>query len=730
MKIDYILPSEEQKIADEVLQGEKILYCTPFDLTIVGNVADGYFVITKQRYLILQNKRLLQTRLLQSGEEYTLVTAVGNGMLEAKVEGRDIMLLRFSMAHVPRYAYIASILNSLANHGIPKIVSDNREEKCLNCGRMYPRGTKTCYRCSSKGVVFKRWLELMKPYARPLVISLCVFWIIIGLSLVTPFIYRYLIDNYLTPQKAEALPIFFLIMGLAVSELTRTLLNIYKNRMMNKVGLSISRDLRQMVYEKLQSLSIAYLDTQKTGDLMNRVTGDTNRIQDFICNQASMGINQILLLIVVSGILFVMNWRLASLILLPAPFIAYYFRIMRRKFRKMYGRQWRISDRSNSILHDILRGIKVVKAFGMEEKAVGRFEETSKELADITASNEKTYNTIFPFLHFIMGIGNFFILYYGGKYILAEQMELGELIQFTSYAGMIYGPLGFLTFFPRAFTQAITSTERIFEILDEESFIQNESNARKIQIEGNVVLEQVTFGYQFYEPVVKDINLEVKKGEMIGLVGHSGAGKSTLINLIMRLYDVDEGRITIDGVDIQDIDQMDLRSQIGVVLQETFLFTGTILQNITYAKPNASLEDVIQAAKIANAHDFIIRFPDGYDTKVGERGQRLSGGEKQRIAIARAILHDPKILILDEATASVDTETEYQIQEALGRLVKNRTTFAIAHRLSTLRNATRLLVLDEGKAIELGTHDELMNKKGKYYSLVMAQREMSRTKAG
>jgi ATP-binding cassette subfamily B protein len=349
-------------------------------------------------------------------------------------------------------------------------------------------------------------------------------------------------------------------------------------------------------------------------------------------------------------------------------------------------------------------------------------------LASITARNEKIYNTIFPFLSFIMGMGNFFILYYGGTLILKQKMELGELIQFTQYAGMLYGPLGWLTFFPRALTQAATATERIFEILDEEPEIKDTAEVNSLDIKGKVKFENISFGYKSYDPVLKDISMDVRPGEMIGLVGHSGAGKSTLINLILRLYDVNEGELLIDGRDIRSINQKDLRSQIGVVLQETFLFAGTILQNITYAKADATLEDVIRAAKIANAHDFIMRFPDGYDTRVGEKGQRLSGGERQRIAIARAILHDPKILILDEATASVDTETEYQIQEALGRLVKNRTTFAIAHRLSTLRNATRLLVLDNGKQIELGTHEELMKARGKYYSLVMAQREMSRTK--
>ena len=326
-----------------------------------------------------------------------------------------------------------------------------------------------------------------------------------------------------------------------------------------------------------------------------------------------------------------------------------------------------------------------------------------------------------------MGMGAYVITYFGGKSVLLGGMTVGELTQFINYAAMLYGPLGWLAQLPRRIIRMTTAIDRIHDVLDEEPDIVDLPQARAVDFSGNVEFQNVTFGYRSYEPVLSGVSFSVKKGEMIGLVGSSGAGKSTMINLIMRLYDPDGGRILIDGHDLREITIQSLHDQIGVVLQETFLFSGTVFNNIRYAKPDAGYEEVIKAAKLANAHDFICRMPDGYDTYVGEHGYNLSGGERQRIAIARAILTDPKILILDEATSNLDTESEFLIQTALERLTEGRTTFAIAHRLSTLRGADRIFVIDKQKIAEAGTHNELLRQKGIYYGLVTAQLKMHRT---
>jgi len=346
---------------------------------------------------------------------------------------------------------------------------------------------------------------------------------------------------------------------------------------------------------------------------------------------------------------------------------------------------------------------------------------------DTSLQFERFWATLFPLLSFLSSLGLLIVWYVGGRQVIGGAMKPGVLLAFIAYLGMFYGPMRFLSHVGDWLARALASAERIFEILDSDPDVPDADDVVQMpHIRGHVELHDVTFGYDVHKPVLKNINLDVPEGEMIGLVGKSGAGKSTTINIICRFYDVQGGDICVDGVDIRRISQTDLRSQIGVVLQDTFLFNDTILENIRYAKPDASPEQIMTAAKMANAHDFILKKPDGYDTIVGERGASLSAGERQRVAIARAVLHNPRILILDEATSSVDTDTEKQIQDAIARLVRGRTTFAIAHRLSTLRNADRLVVLKDGEVHEVGTHDELIEKKGEFYRLVEMQREMSK----
>ena len=549
-------------------------------------------------------------------------------------------------------------------------------------------------------------------------------------GLAGPMFQQRFIDNTLMSDHGSFQEVirFTLIMAVitVLSIITRYLRSLWSA----KLGAGISMDIRGRLYQKMQVLTLSFIQDRRPGELMNRINNDSANIRKFM--EDAFG-SIFYLIVLMTGAIIVMltispGLTLLSIVFLPlAVALSVGFRkVIHRKFYMQYSR----GDDNNSALQDVISGIRVVKSFGKEKYESDRFKTISANYARIQKNNEVFWASFYPMLTFIMGMGIYFVTALGGLKTLDGGLSVGQLLQFTTYATMLYGPLGWMTHLPRMIVQMLTSLERIYDVLDEQPKIRNRENPVSRQIQGNVVFKDVSFGYRSYETVLEKINFEIKKGEMIGIVGASGTGKSTLINLVMHLYDVDDGELLIDGININDYRIEDFHRQLGVVLQETFLFSDTILNNMRFAKPDATYEEIIRAAKMANAHDFICKTPNGYNTYVGEKGYNLSGGERQRIAIARAILNDPKLLILDEATSSLDTESEYLIQKALQRLTAGRTTLAIAHRLSTLKDADRLIVIDGHKIAECGSHNELLEKKGIYYKLVTAQLQMQTLKEG
>ena len=516
------------------------------------------------------------------------------------------------------------------------------------------------------------------------------------------------------------------MLGLLGVRLLTFLFEIVHGMLRAELASRTSKDIRTELYQHVQYMPLRFYDKRKVGTLIARFTNDSDRLEMLLLFGIPYILTNGLMLVGILGFLLYMSWELTLYVLLPVPLIVLGGILIWGRMRRIWNRWHAKWSRLSSHLNESITGIRVVKAFAQEDREAIRFNQRNDELRQVDVTGERNWFIFFAVMNFLMSFGVFFIWYFGGKQLLRGDLTFGVLMAFISYLWQLYRPLQFFSEINNFITRAFAGAERIFELIDARSEPFDDSDATAMpQMEGRVIFKDATFGYDPGKSVLKGMDLEVEPGEMIGLVGKSGVGKTTIINLICRFYDVNRGSLEIDGLDIRKIRLTDLRRHIGMVHQELFLFDGTITENIGYGKPGATFDEIVRAAITAEAHEFIVAKPDGYDTMVGERGGKLSGGEKQRIAIARAILHDPKILILDEATSSLDTPTEKKIQAAIVRLIEGRTTFAIAHRLSTLRNADRLVVLDDGKIAEVGTHQELMDRKGIFYNLVNTQQETS-----
>ncbi len=706
-----------------------------FDISPQGKNCEGTLTL-KDGVIIKELEGKEEKFNISDIEEAVQYTDIGCGRLELKPKGakedgsENIHICRFSMTWVGEIGEFVKVLNHLFETGETLDINTSDLPVCPKCHRHYLRGMNMCMFCVKKSYVFSRAFGYFKPYVKPLLGTALLLTLANVIGAIMPLFNSVLIDDYLVPT-AESTPFFqsrttgviAIAVIMAVLFALSQVLNIFSSRISNKIGSYFSADLRNIVYEKIQELSLTSMSKRSAGNLIHRVTHDTERVKEFFNQQGRYLIQQVIMLTVVLIILFRTNVLLTVVVLLPIPLGVFMMTQFRHATRVRYFKQWRINSKATSILHDIIKGIRVVKSFGNEEREIDKFAKVSKKLADVSASNEKFWAVSFPLVGNFMALGEFLVLIIGGKMVLDGTLTLGELTRFNLYLAYLYAPLRWLSMFPRRLADCTTSLVKIYEILDDETTSDICDSDVKIDASQSIDFENVTFGYKSYEPVLKNINLHIEPGEMIGLVGHSGAGKSTVINLCMRLYDPGMGKITIGGVDIKSVSPKELRDNIGVVFQETYLFSGSIFENIAYARPDASPDEVISAAKAANAHEFITKLPDGYNTIIGENGHTLSGGERQRVSIARAILKNPKILILDEATSSLDPETEIKIQEALTRLIEGRTTIAIAHRLATLRNADRLVVIEKGKIAEVGSHEELINLGGIYSNLVAAQRQ-------
>jgi ABC-type multidrug transport system fused ATPase/permease subunit len=485
---------------------------------------------------------------------------------------------------------------------------------------------------------------------------------------------------------------------------------------------NVAYDLRNELQRKITALSFAFHDQAEAGDLLSRAIQDVERIR-FLTGRASFRLVEgMVLMIFTAGVMIWMNWKLGVLAVLAMPLLVFQSIRFGRVFRPLSSQIQKQLGVLTSRVEQNLRGARVIKTYAQEGAEIERFEIENQHWFDISKQSFRLQSFNMPLLNLIANISSVAILWYGGTLVINHQLTLGELVAFTSYVAQLISPVRFLGMVLPAIAWASAAAERIFEILDTVPDVREEAGATELRLEqGLVNFEHVSFSYGKHSDVLKDISFEVKPNQVVALLGTTGSGKSTVINLIPRFYDPTAGRITIDGVDIRSVTINSLRSQIGMVLQETTLFAASIRENISFGKPDATQTDIEAAAQAAQAAEFIQHMPEGYDTEVGERGVTLSGGQKQRLAIARALLTDPRILILDDATSSVDSETEHHIQQALERVMHGRTTFVIAHRLSTVQRADMILLLDKGRLVAQGKHDELLRTSSLYGSIYHQQ---------
>ncbi len=672
---------------------------------------------------------------LSEVELLEVVRQVSTGILMGKVSGVERYLCQFSNTRMEAFMRLCRLLDKLKKQEEikPEDLDVKRgKECCPKCGMIYPdQERKVCPKCMDKRSILWRVVSYFKPYKVQLVFMMLCYLGTAGLNLIWPYLNgTILYDKVLAQDEsflaALGMPAGRFLTALAVLVATMILtkvliqtLGIIQGVCTARIAPEVVAKLKSQVFGSMGRLSISFFSKRQTGGLMTRISDDADEVSSFFIDGIPYFFINVGTILATCVIMVILNPLLAAASIVLMPILFYISIRMMPRLWHYFGKRHRANRRMNGQMNENFTGARVVKAFGQEEQEMNRFSRNNGRVREAELDVAR-YDCKFSALYILVEDALTFLVWAVGAALIisGSDMELGLLISFTGYVGQLKGPLEFMSRIIRWYTNAMNSAQRMFEIIDAVPEVKEASDpVRPEALRGEIELKNVTFGYEPNKPILKNVSFHVDAGEVLGIVGRSGAGKSTLVNLISRLYDADEGEVLVDGVNVRQYGFRELRKNVAMVSQETYIFMGTVAENIAYARPDATREEIIQAAVSANAHDFICKMPQGYDTILGSSNRSLSGGEKQRISIARAILADPKILILDEATSAVDTETELAIQKSLERLEQGRTVLSIAHRLSTLRNATHLIVLDEGRVTEAGTHKELMEQKGTFYKL-------------
>ncbi|OYQ39402.1 ABC transporter [Rhodoferax sp. TH121] len=728
-----LAPQWRATVQQQLHPRENVLASLEVDLDTQLRFVKGLVLVTSQRLLSQSGPGApWRSWPLQAGQSLHHHDHAGVGHLDLQDASGQLATWRFTLGqnlHALRLVdqFQAQLESTVSGRPLVqaptqvcpscKAPLEPEQEECPVC-------TKVVHTPPSTWTLFRLW-RFAKPYQGQLLLGFVLTLLGTAASLVPPYLTMPLMDNVLIPfqngQTIDPMLVALYMGGLLGSAVLAWVLSWAKTYILALVSERIGADLRTTTYEHLLRLSLEYFGGKRTGDLMSRIGSESDRICVFLSLHLLDFATDVIMLTMTAVILFSINPWLALVTLVPLPFIAWMIHFVRDRLRTGFEKIDRVWGEVTNVLADTIPGVRVVKAFAQEKREATRFREANKHNLAVNDRINKIWSLFSPSVSFLTELGLLVVWAFGIWQVSRGEITVGVLTAFIAYISRFYGRLDSMSRIVSVTQKSASAAKRIFDILDHVSSVPEPAKPVPMgKVQGSIEVRDVGFRYGNRE-VNRGICLKIAPGEMVGLVGHSGSGKSTLVNLICRFYDVSEGAILVDGVDIRSYAISDYRQNIGLVLQEPFLFFGTIADNIAYGKPDATRAEIIAAARAAHAHEFILRLPQGYDSMVGERGQGLSGGERQRISIARALLIDPRILILDEATSSVDSETEKEIQRALENLVQGRTTIAIAHRLSTLHRADRLVVLDRGKVVEEGTHDALMAAEGAYYNLYQAQ---------
>ncbi len=688
-----------------------------------------------KKEMALAEEPAIQIFELQNIGKMEVLRQVATGVLMAEIDGVERNLCHFSNTKMEMFLRICRLVEKIKKGeeiSEEDLNVKKGKECCPKCGMIYPdQERKVCPKCMDKKSILLRVVSYFKPYTKYLAVMVFCYLGTALLNLAWPYLSGTILYDQVLARNEDFLALLHLPAGRFVTALTMLViamiatkiviqaLGILQGVLTAKIAPEVVATLKSQVFSSMGRLSISFYSKRQTGGLMTRVSDDAEEISSFFIDGIPYFFINMGNIIAMSVIMFYLNPLLAlvSLILMPLLVILSYRMVP--QLWHFYGKRHRANRRLKGQMNENFTGARVVKAFGQQKQEMDRFSKNNGKVKNAEMDVAR-YDIRFFALYFaVEDTISFLVWAVGGAMMISgSNIELGLLLTFSGYVGQLKGPLEFFSRSVRWYTECMNSAQRMFEIIDAVPEVKEVPEpVRPDEFKGEIELKNVTFGYEAHKPILKNISFHVNAGEVFGIVGRSGAGKSTLVNLISRLYDVQEGEVLVDGINVKRYGFRELRKNVAMVSQETYIFMGTVAENIAYARPEATREEIIRAAVQANAHDFICKMPEGYDTLLGYSSRSLSGGEKQRISIARAILADPKILILDEATSAVDTETELAIQKSLERLEKGRTVLSIAHRLSTLRNATHLIVLDDGRLTESGTHEELLARKGTYYKL-------------